>query len=276
MSLTISPGSVYDPAPSSDALLAARRTCSPLDGFPGHLPKTLRDAYAVQARSVAQWPDRLVGFKVGGIPTAYRESYGGTWLAGPIFGDSVRHVADGEEAYVTVYDGGFAAYEAEYVFRVQGLESLQSHVATIDDAVTFVEAVHIGAEIASSPMALINEIGPGAIISDFGNNAGLVIGPEAPLDVLRRIDEIQVTVDIDGSRIGKTAAQAGEGGPLGALRFFLNHVVENRSLFPFEDALWVSSGAVTGVHSSHAGTSSNVTFEGLGKFTIRMVPRDPL
>lgn len=268
---TATPGE-YDPVPASDALLAARRRCRPLDGFPGDIPQRLEDAYAVQGRSRGSWGDRVAGFKVGGIPAAFRESYGGTWLAGPVFAKSVSHVENGGEGYVTVYDGGFAAYEAEYVFRVGGLHSLKAPVGSLDAAVEHIRAIHIGAEIASSPMALINDLGPGAIISDFGNNAGVVIGPKISLDIVRRLDAIPVTVTIDGERIGHGPAKPAEGGPLDALRFFLNHVATGGA-GEVDDEMLVSSGAITGVHSAQAGTSAEIVFGDLGRFTLRMVPR---
>ncbi len=36
----------------------------------------------------------------------------------------------------------------------------------------------IGIEIASSPLQNINDYGPAVVASDFGNNAGLLLGAE--------------------------------------------------------------------------------------------------
>ena len=36
----------------------------------------------------------------------------------------------------------------------------------------------IGIEIASSPLVNINDYGPAVVASDFGNNAGLLLGAE--------------------------------------------------------------------------------------------------
>ena len=49
---------------------------------------------------------------------------------------------------------------------------------SLDEAADLIDAVHVGIEVASSPLGSINEIGPIAVISDFGNNNGMVIGPE--------------------------------------------------------------------------------------------------
>ena len=46
------------------------------------------------------------------------------------------------------------------------------------EAADMVGALHIGVEPASSPLATINELGPAVVVSDFGNNAGLLLGPE--------------------------------------------------------------------------------------------------
>ena len=47
---------------------------------------------------------------------------------------------------------------------------------TLDEAAELVGELCIGIEIASSPLATLNDLGAGAIISDFGNNWGVVVG----------------------------------------------------------------------------------------------------
>src|SRR3546814_1847543 len=48
---------------------------------------------------------------------------------------------------------------------------------TTEEATAHIDMVHLGIEIASSPLPTINDLGPTVTISDFGNNNGLVIGP---------------------------------------------------------------------------------------------------
>ncbi len=43
-----------------------------------------------------------------------------------------------------------------------------------------VSGLHVGIEAAGSPLAAINELGPTVVVSDFGNNAGLLLGPAIP------------------------------------------------------------------------------------------------
>ena len=55
---------------------------------------------------------------------------------------------------------------------------LGNAISRLAEAADLIGAVHAGIEVASSPLGRINELGPIAVISDFGNNNGLVIGPE--------------------------------------------------------------------------------------------------
>ena len=259
----------------SDALVAARQNCTRVDKFPGTLPATLDEAYAVQMLSIAKWPAPVVGFKVGGIPQSFRKQYPSPWQVGPMFKDQMYHVKSGESIYVTVYEGGFAAYEAEFVFAVTGLEKLTGPIETIAEAKSFVTKVYLGAEIASAPNPDVNNLGPGSIISDFGNNAGVVIGPEAPLSLLDDISAMEVTLHIDGKEIGRKHPTEGEGGPLGALRHILNHFAVHKDNLDLPETVLISSGAVTGVHQSYAGTTSKIKFGDLAEYELSMVPRQP-
>ena len=66
---------------------------------------------------------------------------------------------------------GIRLAAAEETHRTR-LEDTGHHVIDI------VAGAYCGAEIGSSPMAVVNERGPTSIVSDFGNNAGVIVGPE--------------------------------------------------------------------------------------------------
>jgi len=260
----------------SSRFLAARRAAKSLSSFPGTVPETLEAAYAVQARSIADWGEPVAGYKVGGIPPHWRDQYPSAWIAGPVFSSLVFTIENGERLDIPVFEDGFAAYEPELLMRLEGLSDVRQEIETIEDAKKFVKNVHIGAEIASSPLATLNDLGPGSIISDFGNQAGVIIGPEIDLDWLDRIDEIDVTTKIDGDLIGQKSPTDGENGPLGALRFLINHLIQHAPKSGLSDSIWLSSGAITGVHKSHIGTVGAFDYGPLGKFEIAMVKRQLL
>lgn len=254
----------------SAAFVSARRAGRALPEFPGTVPTTLEDAYAVQHASIRAWGEPIAGFKVGGVAPDFADRFPAHRLAGPVFEHLVQTVTDGGTVDVPVFKGGFAAYEAEYVMRLGGLDRLDGPVTTLEEAAGYVTALHIGAEIASSPLFTLNALGPGSIISDFGNQAGVVIGPEVDLSMLMRLPEIEVVTVIDGAEIGRATAAPAKGGPLDALQFLLNHIQTLPDDIALPDSPLLSSGAITGVHASGPGTTSTITFGQLGQFTINM------
>ncbi len=56
-------------------------------------------------------------------------------------------------------------------------------------------------------MAFINELGSTVVASDFGNNAGLIVGPEVK-DWRERLGELQARTEIDGKTVGEGAAMS--------------------------------------------------------------------
>jgi len=263
----------FDPKPLSAALLHARKSCTVLDEFPGDIPETLEQAYAVQMCGIADWGSDLIGFKVGGVPAKWQSQFPTGWLAGPMFADQQYAIENNGSIEVSVFKGGFAAYEAELVFQLKDLDKLDQPLETVDQTRDFIEKVYLGAEIASSPNLRVNDMGPGSIISDLGNNAGLVIGPEAPLSLLDNLADMEVVLTIDDEEIGRAAPKSDVGGPLGALRFILNHFISLKGQIDLPENCLISSGAITGVHQSVAGTKSTITFGDHAEYELRMVPR---
>jgi 2-keto-4-pentenoate hydratase len=254
----------------SAAFVAARREGRALSDFPGEVPKSAEAAYAVQHASIRSWGDTIAGYKVGGVAPAFADDFPGRRLAGPVFSKLVQTVTLDGHVEVPVFVGGFAAYEAEFIMVLENLDQLSGEITDFEAAKPFVTSLHIGAEIASSPLVTLNDLGPGSIISDFGNQAGIVVGPEIDRDYLNRIQDIEVVLDIDGVEIGRAHPNPGEGGPLDALRFLLNHIQTLPQDIVLPERLFLSSGAITGVHQSTAGTTSKITFGDLGAFTIHM------
>ena len=126
-----------------------------------------------------------------------------------------------------------------------------------------VKSMHIGVEVASSPLATLNDIGPGAVISDFGNNWGVVVGAEIP--DWRERETIDVETFIDGTSVG-TGKVAIKPGPLGALAFTLNKRAQHGAVLKAGDV--ISTGMITGVHDIRAGQQSRHVFAGCGEVRV--------
>ena len=248
-----------------DARLAARA----LADYPGDKPVDLAAAYAIQDAAIGLWPDEIAGWKIGLVAPELRQSAGADRIAGPIFKRQVLHVGGDEVADVPVFKGGFAAVEAEFALRISEDQSPTRRNWNERDAMAMIGAVHIGVELAGSPFAGINDFGPGVTVSDFGNNAGLVVGAE--IADWKRIDwaKANAVASIEGTRVGEGNAAMLPGGPLAALAYILNHCVERGR--PLREGQWISSGAVTGVHRIEAGQSAELSFGGFGTLSCRAV-----
>jgi 2-keto-4-pentenoate hydratase len=245
----------------------ARLEATSLPGFPGLLPTTLATAYACQDAAIALWPDRIQGWKVGRILEPWMSRFGEDRLVGPVFAKGVWD-ANGVVDF-PVFHGGFAAVEAEFIVRLGADPTPAKANWTATEASALVAALHVGIETAGSPLATINELGPPVVISDFGNNAGLIVGPVIPN--WRDLGPEQLTSEtfVDEKSVGKGTAASVPGGPLAALAFALN-VCARRGL-PLKTGQFVSTGATTGIHDIRIGQSARAVFGGVGEVRCRAV-----
>src|SRR5690606_12476517 len=140
------------------------------------------------------------GWKLGRINAPHDARFGAGRLAGPIFSRAVW-TAGALPTRFSVIDGGFAAVEAEYVLEL-GETAPDRGGWTTADAGSLVARVFTGVEIAGSPFAGINNHGPAVTASDFGNNAGLILGAEIG-GWRDRLAELTCTMSIDGAVVGR-------------------------------------------------------------------------
>lgn len=249
----------------AEKFTAARAAGKALTSYPGTPPATLDAAYQVQAAAIALWPDAVKGWKVARVNPAFATLFPEERLIGPAFARNVHHVEPGATALCPVFDGGFAAVEAEVVIVVAADSPAGKADWTADSVIPFVKSMHIGVEVASSPLATLNDLGPGAVISDFGNNWGVVVGAE--IANWRELDSIDVETFIDGQAVGqgKVAIKAG---PLGALAFTLNKRAQQGEILRAGDV--ISTGMITGVHDIRIGQQSRHVFAGCGEVQVQI------
>ena len=243
----------------AERFLSARRAADGLDDYPGEFPATLDDAYAIQDAAIARWARPVIGWKVGRIQPPLSTQFGIDRLAGPIF-SSETVAGNGGGPEMPVFGEGFAAGEAEYLLRLGGSPAPGKTTFTLDEAADLIDAVHVGIEIASSPLGRINELGPIAVISDFGNNNGLVIGAAVEDWRSSGFEDWRVVTRIDGVEVGSGRASAFPDGAIGAVRFLLELMA--RRGIALERGQWISSGAVTGVHPARPGQRVEADFGG--------------
>lgn len=249
------------------AFVRARLAAVSLAVYPGTIPGDLDAAYDCQDAAISRWPDRVAGWKVGRLPPVWRDRLGEPRLVGPIFAGSIWRDRPGEILEIPAFAGGFAAVEAEYVFRL-GADAPAGKVDwTPEEAAILIGALHLGVEAAGSPLATINELGPCVVVSDFGNNAGLILGP-AVGDWRERSDaSLTCATYIDDVLVGRGGAASVE--PLDALAFALARCARRRR--PLKAGDLVSTGAATGIHDIRAGQQARIVFDGLTEIRCRAI-----
>ena len=263
--------------PEEPALLAARfvearKSARALTQYPGDMPADLAAAYAIQDAAIDQWDDQVAGWKIGLIQPPHRARFGAERIAGPIFRRQIIF-ANGEPVDLPAINGGFAAVEAEFVLRM-GKDAPSDKVNwTPEEAADYADACFVGVELAGSPFAAINDHGPAVTASDFGNNAGLVLGDA--IENWRAVawDTLKAETLIDGASVGAGAAASIPGGPFAALAFMLENGAKRDR--PLTRGQLISTGATTGVHVIRAGQSARCDFGGAGSIACRMVEARP-
>jgi len=257
----------------AERFVHARLHAEALAAFPGQIPRTLDEAYETQDLAIGLWHRRVAGWKVGRIDARWSERLGEDRLLGPIFDRGVRAAVSDRIVEFPVFEGGFAAVEAEFVFRLAADAPAEKLTWTADEAAHLGGALHVGIETAGSPLAAINDLGPLAVVSDFGNNAGLLLGPELAGWRDRALEPLTCETFIEERSVGRGGALSLPGGPLAALAFALRRcALRGRPLLKGD---LVSTGATTGIHAIHARQQARVRFHGIADLACKAVPAVP-
>lgn len=261
-----------EPTSIARRFVAARRAAGGFGSYPGPLPASLDDAYAIQDAAISIFGRPIVGWKVGRILPPLSDHFGADRLAGPVF-FSRDASTDGSAVEMPVFDQGSAAGEAEFLLRIGTAPAAGKTRFSLAEAADLIDAVHVGIEIASSPLVAINDIGPTAVVSDFGNNNGILVGPAIPNWRESGFEEWEVTTLIDEAPVGRGRASSFPEGAIGAARF-LFELLARRGI-ALDAGQWISSGAVTGVHDVAAGQFVEACFNDGEPLRCRLVPAQP-
>jgi 2-keto-4-pentenoate hydratase len=251
--------------------VAARMNAHALDDYPGLIPPDLASAYECQEAAIRLWQDEIAGWKIGRIPPVHEKKLGAERLAGPIFRRDVQSAQPNGVVEFETFVGGFAAVEAEFIFEI-GKDAPPGQLHwSLEEAAGLVGRMLVGIEAAGSPLATINLLGPTVVISDFGNNAGLIVGPEVADWRNRGMETLACETWIEGREVGRGTAASVLGGPLGALQFIAEHCAGRGR--PLKAGMLISTGAATGIHDIVSGQRARVEFDGIGVIQCRATTR---
>lgn len=231
----------------------------------------------MQDQAIALWPHAIVGWKVGYIAEERRLSGGDDRLLGPIWDHQVQvplpetgapFPEPVEGPTMPIFTGGFAAVEAELILRLGADQPDHDGPWTPEDVDSIPTRLYGGIEIASSPIPDINALGPQVVTADFGNNNGLVLGPEITDWTSRDLATIAVTTELDGQQIGTGTP---DNLPGGLRTSFANALtIMARRGRPLKTGDLLATGALTGIHEAAAGQQAVVTFGDIGLVGCRL------
>jgi len=251
----------------------ARLSSRPLVAYPGEVPPDLDTAYRCQDVAIGLWPGEIGGWKVGRIPPGLEERFRSDRLAGPIFRETIHHIGSNASLDLPVYAGGFAAIEAEFVIVVGDNAPRDKLTWSRDEAAGMMADLRIGVEMASSPLKTINDLGPAAIASDFGNNAGLIVGPSIRDWRSRTLESMSCEAFIDDVSVGKGGAFNLTGGPLRSLQFMLELAATRGHALRAGDV--IATGQTTGIHDILVGQAARIAFGDDGEIRCRATDTHP-
>lgn len=268
MSVTTAATTGSRPGAIAERFVRARLEARATLGYPGEIPQTMDQAYAVQEAAIALYPDEIVGWKVGGVPPALQPKLGVHRVSGPIFRRNVWPVSADGPTPLPAIEGGFAAVESEFIARIGADADPAKTDWTIEEAAAQVDVVFIGVELAGSPLSEINDLGSAVVASDFGNNGGMIVGPEVT-DWRARLEKLSVETIVNGESLGIGGSPSLAGGAMESVRFLLEHCARRGR--PLKKGTLVSTGAVTGVHRVYDGDEALCAFAGVGDIHCTVV-----
>jgi 2-keto-4-pentenoate hydratase len=268
-----SAATAFDPASVARTFVEARLAARPMAAFPGPLPADMAQGYLVQEQAIDLWPDDVVGWKVGRIPLDVQAELRAERVNGPIFARHVWTANPSAPTRLPVIAGGFAAVEAEYIYRM-GADAPAGKVDwTADEALALVDEMLVGVEFAGSPLASINVLGPRVVASDFGNNRALILGAVVPGWRERPQDTPPCAAYVEGRLVGEGSPASIPGGPPASLAFLLSAVAARGR--PLRAGQYVTTGAASGIHDIEAGQTARITFGSLQEIACVAVPATP-
>ena len=267
------PATRFDPADVAKRFVEARLSSTALLDFPGALPPDMAKAYAAQEAAIGLWPDAVIGWKVGRIAPELQAELGAERVMGPVFAGHVWTADPAAPTPLPVIPGGFAAVEAEYVYRMGRDAPADKLEWTPEEALAYVGDLLVGVEFAASPLATINVLGPRVVASDFGNNAGLILGRPVP-NWRERPDEVPpCRAYVAGQLVGEGSPDSIPGGPPASLAFLMAACAQRGR--PLRAGQLVTTGAASGIHDIEAGQSARITFGDLEEIRCIAVPARP-
>ncbi len=254
-----------DVAAGAAALLGAHGRHAPIDGLPpGSQPRTVAEAYAIQAALTAGYPSPVAGYKIGAASAASQALVG---AEGPftarVFADTLF------AAPATITPGRFftPAVEAELAFRI-GRQVLPAASRQSREAVVAcIAAAYPAIEICDNRFTDWRQVGLAQLVADNGFYGGLVLGD--PIPGWQDLDLAQTfaSMAVDGVTLGSGRCSAVLGDPVDSVGWLLQAL--GAQGLTVEAGAVVAIGTWTGLFAVKTGQRAMATFDGYGAVSIQ-------
>ena len=253
-------------AEAADLLGQAFAIGTPLPELPaGCRPRTLKQAYAVQAKLVTGLAIETAGWKIGCTSAAARAVLKAEGpFAGRVF--LPRCFASG-----TVIPGSsypMRGIEGEFAFVLDKDLKPRAKPYTRAEVSAAVADLHLAIEIVDSRFADWLAVTLPEVVADLGANGALVLGPPVRGWRRRNLAAIAVTMRAGRRIVGRGQGADALGHPLDALAWLADNPPSKSGLLAGEI---VSTGTCTGFHRAAPGDKVSCTFGSLGKVAFAFV-----
>jgi 2-keto-4-pentenoate hydratase len=246
------------------ALAEARLAGVKLQAYPGPVPTSLAEAYAVQAEAARLTGWQAIGWKIGCTSKeAQRALNTDAPFPGPVYRE--RLFSSGDLVPTEATNTRLA--EPEIAFRMARALGPRDKPYDVDEVLAAVAEAMPAIEVVNPrlPGGFADPLG--WFIADGALNDALVLGPGVEPLARAAYREIAVAVTVNG-KPGTTGSGAmALGGPELALTWLVNHL-SARGL-ALEAGQVVSTGVVTGLFSAAPGDVVVADFGPLGQVTAR-------
>lgn len=205
---------------AAQLLHAARRDALLLDALPPEFaPRSLEDAYAIQARVVRLAASPVVGWFLGCTNPEVQRQLG---IRGPYYGALLEDAVHAGPATVRVPGRLPAVLEVEFAFRLGADLPARAEPYRDDEVAAAVASVHPAIEVVIAHFREWVSQPVWSLIADNGTDGALVYGP-ATAD-WRGVDlaTLPVTLSVNGHEARRGSGGRIAGGPLSALAWLTN------------------------------------------------------
>jgi 2-keto-4-pentenoate hydratase len=245
-------------------ILEARRTGALIEMLPPNdQPRSLEEGYAIQRAAIAQWPDKIAGWKVGATS---KEVQALLEISEPVYGPVFKNEVFQSPATISAQDFQHRLLESEFVFRFgKDMPSRQTRYSR-GEIIDAVDALFPGFEIISPRFTTFKGHHVSEVVADFCANGGAVLGKMC--SDWRDIDltSQSVTLSIDGTERQRGTGAIVLNSPLNVLDWFVNVFSQHGG--SIDAGQFVMTGTMTGLHAPEPSHTAKADFGVLGTVEV--------